>query len=935
VLNRSSSTKSSGSKPAPATFFSGNGRLWVRAKKRVEGLRDIPWKLFGRGINGKNGAFGSEPVRFRTRPDEPPELQKKALTRVLERPHVKGKFLFVGEEKFWVRGVTYGTFRPDESGANYPAPDVVERDFIAIRSAGLNSIRVYTAPPRWLLDLAAIQGLRVMVGLWWDHHTAFLDDKAKARSIIARIRKDVAQCAGHQAVLCYAIGNEIAGSIVRWYGCEPVQHFLAKLCIVVRQADPGALVTYVNYPTTEYLDLSCVDFVSFNVYLESRERLAAYVARLQNLAGDRPLLLTEVGLDSRRNGLDRQAATLKWQIETIFEAGCAGTFVFAWTDEWNVAGNEIEDWDFGLTARDRRPKPALGSVTRAFQEIPFTSNQDWPRISVVVCSFNGAETLNETLTALGWLNYPDYEVIVVDDGSTDETTAIARSHGVRLIQTENNGLSNARNLGLEAATGSIIAYIDDDAYPDRDWLTFLAASFMRTDHAGIGGPNLAPAGDGLIADAVAHAPGGPVHVLLSDDVAEHIPGCNMAYRVDRLRAIGGFDPRFKVAGDDVDICWQLQDRGWTLGYSPAAVVWHHRRQSVRAYWKQQRGYAKAESLLAEKWPQKYNGAGHLNWSGRLYGSGVINFFLSRPRIYHGTWGSAPFQSVYEPASGLFSAIPLMPEWYFLLGLLGLLSAFGLAWPPLFLLLPVFVLAVAATLVQAGIAARNQHLVAEPWLRRLGLRVLISWLHLLQPLARLLGRIRHGVGPWGLVGLVSGPLRLTDTRSIWCEQWQSMEARLAVVEKILLRERASVGRGGDFDRWDLEIRGGLLGSIRVIGMVEEHGAGKQLFRVRAWPRVPRMAIGLFVVLALCAGLAAYHQDWVALLPLAVGAIAIAVVARADCAKAMRSCRDAIDEYTSLAQGVTAASTDVAAESPSFESAERARGDQNHENETLLF
>ena len=105
-------------------------------------------------------------------------------------------------------------------------------------------------------------------------------------------------------------------------------------------------------------------------------------------------------------------------------------------------------------------------------------------------------------------------MIVVDDGSTDATAAIARKYDVLLIQSENKGLSNARNLGMEAATGEIIAYIDDDAYPDPDWLKFLAASFMGSDHAGIGGPNIAPPGDGLTADGVAHAPGGPVHVLL-------------------------------------------------------------------------------------------------------------------------------------------------------------------------------------------------------------------------------------------------------------------------------------------------------------------------------------------------------------------------------------------------------------------------------------
>ena len=53
----------------------------------------------------------------------------------------------------------------------------------------------------------------------------------------------------------------------------------------------------------------------------------------------------------------------------------------------------------------------------------------------------------------------------------------------------------------------------------------------------------------------------------------------------------------------MDVCWRLQERGGTSGFSPAAVVWHHRRNSVRAYWKQQQGYGKAEALLAQKWPR--------------------------------------------------------------------------------------------------------------------------------------------------------------------------------------------------------------------------------------------------------------------------------------------------------------------------------------------
>jgi len=431
----------------------------------------------------------------------------------------------------------------------------------------------------------------------------------------------VRACAGHPAVLCYAIGNEMPAPIVRWHGRRRMERYLERLYRAAKAEDPDGLVTYVNYPSTEYLQLPFLDLVCFNVYLESQERLEAYLARLQNIAGDRPLIMSEIGLDSLRNGEEAQACLLDWQVRTAFAAGCAGAFAYAWTDEWHRGGEDVDDWDFGLTRRDRSPKPALAAIRTAFSEVPFPPDLPWPRISVVVCSYNGSRTIRDCLEGLQKLDYPSFEVIVVDDGSTDATAAIAGEYSFRLISTQQRGLSHARNTGLEAATGEIVAYLDDDAYPDPHWLTYLAATFMSTAHAGVGGPNIAPAGDGLIADCVANTPGSPVHVLLSDREAEHIPGCNMAFRKACLEAIGGFDPQFRVAGDDVDVCWQLRQRGWTLGFSPAAMVWHHHRGSIHAYWKQQYGYGKAEALLERKWPEKYNAAGQITWAGRVYGKG--------------------------------------------------------------------------------------------------------------------------------------------------------------------------------------------------------------------------------------------------------------------------------------------------------------------------
>jgi O-antigen biosynthesis protein len=809
------------------------------------------------------------------------------------RPQAAGKFLSVDGAKLWVKGVTYGTFRPDSTGAEFHDRAQVGRDFAAMAVAGINSVRTYTPPPMWVFDCAAEHGLRVLVGLPWEQHVTFLGDRARARSIVQRVGRFVEMCSGHPAVLGYAVGNEIPAPIVRWHGRKRVERFVERLYWAAKDMDPDGLVTYINYPSTEYLELPFLDLCAFNVYLETPQRLNAYLARLQNLAGDRPLVLAEVGLDSRRNGVCEQAASLRWQLACAFAAGCAGTFVFSWTDEWHRGGHDIDDWDFGLTDRQRTSKPALRAVEAAYTNVPF-AERDWPRVSVVVCSHNGARTIRNTCDALTRVDYPDVEVIVVDDGSGDATATIAAEYGFTVISTENQGLGAARNTGAAAATGEYVAYLDDDAFPDPHWLKYLVHTFESGGHAAAGGPNIPPPAGPSVSKSVARSPGGPIHVLLDDNCAEHLPGCNLAVRRTTMDALGGFDPQFRLAGDDVDYCWRILDAQETIGYAPGAMVWHHRRDSVRGYLRQQRGYGRAEALLERKWPQKYNVVGHPTWKGRIYGPGDPHELGRRRwRVYYGRWGTGLFQRIYQPPPSVVASLPLVPEWWLVLVALAALCALAVMWTPLLFASGGLLVASGATVAEAARAAQRGWAGRRPRLRCL---VLTAGLHLAQPLFRLVGRIGHGLRPWWRQKPVGFGLAMPVPRQrvAWSERWASSSDRLRDVENALLAHSTAPIRGGDYDRWDLEIHAGMFGGVRLLHTIEEHGAGRQLVRFRVRPRISGFAIALPSILGLPAVLAAMSGAWGAAVVLIAATLTVLLIALREASSAMAVALSTVQE-----------------------------------------
>jgi O-antigen biosynthesis protein len=751
-----------------------------------------------------------------------------------ERFAARGKFFFRGTDKFFLRSVTYGPFAPGEGGAQFPRPALVQRDFSLMRELGANAIRTFTVPPQWLLDLALEYDIAVVVGLPWAEHVCFLEDPGVVEQIRAVVRDGVERCERHPAVFAYLVGNEIPPDVVRWLGPERVKAFVEELAALVKQVDPQALVSYANFPPTEYLDLDQLDFVCFNVYLHREPEYRRYLLRLQSLAGDKPLVLTEFGVDSMREGRDGQASILAWQTRAAFELGVAGTSIFSWTDDWFTGGFQVDDWAFGLVDRERNRKPAFAEVQRVYRaELPIAPPSP-PKVSVVICAYNAERTMQPCLESLRTLRYPHYEVIVVNDGSTDRTLEIAqRFPEARLISQENKGLSAARNVGIEAATGEIVAFTDSDCVVDPDWLTYLVYGFTSGGFVAVGGPNLPPPEESRTAACVASSPGGPTHVLLNDQVAEHIPGCNMAFRKDVLQRIGGFDAVFRAAGDDVDLCWRLQNEGHVIGFSAAAMVWHFRRNTVKAYIKQQMGYGAAEALLYFKHPYRFNLLGQSKWLGRIYGDLEHSLFLRRPVIYYGTFGRSLFQTLYEAPSSLFAFLPFTLEWN-IVGAVMLLGCVGAGpYAPLGALpLLITFTAALATAWRARVDPRY-----DDWRGRL----LVAGLTYLGPLARSWQRYRvrlEGVRAVERVVFNAPSQRpRVDWRTrafalgYWSESSTEKEDLLQAVIDFLNPRRFQVAIDQGWSEWDIEVHRGLWARAKLMVAVENHGSAKRVLRVR--------------------------------------------------------------------------------------------------------
>ncbi|MBO0687496.1 MAG: glycosyltransferase, partial [Candidatus Dormibacteraeota bacterium] len=437
-------------------------------------------------------------------------------------------------------------------------------------------------------------------------------------------------------------------------------------------------------------------------------------------------------------------------------------------------------------------------------------------------------TLCECLESLARCEYPNLEVIVCDDGSTDGTAEIASRFPFRLLALPHGGLSAARNAGIRAAGGEIVAFLDADAACHPEWPYHLVLS-MDGGAAGTGGPNLPVPGAGLVERAVAQAPGNPIHVLVSDDQAEHVPGCNMAFRKDALQSVAGFDVRHRAAGDDIDVCFKLLDRDLRIAFAPQAQVRHHRRGTVRGYLRQQKSYGRAERDVAAQHPHRFNAIGQARWAGSIYGGPAVLQRLLRPVIYYGWSGQAPYQPViHKRWERLLAVVSVyLPVWLPLGLAAGLLAPLSTGW----LAVPIATIGLLIAYATA-VAIATQTGRGEP--RPFLLRWLVASLHVAQPLVRTWARGLHRRDR--VAAHPDLPIRWSGDRMVWVRQ---LHRRLA-------ERRLQVSFGGPHDAWDLQLSAGpfLRGHLTTAvawNWVPHH-------RLSLRPR-PSLLIGLAAVVIL--------------------------------------------------------------------------------------
>ncbi|MGH7914511.1 MAG: glycosyltransferase family 2 protein [Candidatus Binataceae bacterium] len=735
----------------------------------------------------------------------------------------QGKFFSRAGQKFFLKAMRLADVPP---GLDLSQRLVLRRRLQGLHEGHTTALVLSKEQAGSILDLAMYTGLHALIELAVKPDD--LIEPARAREIAARIIHAVNIWRNHPSLIGYLIDCPIAPEQLRMLGVARLQRALDRVIREIHLRDGRALVALKHRPSTVALASGAEDFLYAEVGGFTPAELAPFVTALHNLAMARPVVIE---FPRAVAGQERDEL-----VAMAFGVGAAGVVAPP------VSRPVVADW---LGMRPMRADEATPFVSLNGTCPPRPPRT--PMVSVVICAYNAERTMLPCLESLRRLTYQNYEVVIVDDGSRDRTAEIAMEFPeFRLIRQPNKGLSVARNVGLYAARGEIIAYTDSDCVVDPDWLTLMMRAIVEGGLDGCGGPNYAPHEEGWVEGCVAAAPGAPCHVLIADDRAEHLAGCNMVFAKAALVAIGGFDAQFTSAGDDVDICWRILDAGLVLGYCPPAFVWHFRRNTVKAYYSQQRGYGRAEAALYLKYPGRFNALGQIKWRGTIPGLAATVPGALRRRIGW-TRADGAAQTVRDEVPGILSFLPQTLEWN-----LVFMAAAAFTWFAGFTVLP------ALAMLSLGLAWALHYAWQAPLEKchaSPGSRLFVAFLAWSGPMVRTWSRWKARMRMASLGAEFQARQRpalrwlgRSLHLSYWNEAWTTRESLLERLARRFSRAGFAVTPDPGWNDFDLEVRPDPWTRLRFKTADEEHEGARLKNHVAVRVRLSRLTKVGFAIAA---------------------------------------------------------------------------------------
>jgi len=233
-----------------------------------------------------------------------------------------------------------------------------------------------------------------------------------------------------------------------------------------------------------------------------------------------------------------------------------------------------------------------------------------PKISIIVPAYNVEKTIKRCIESLLRLNYGNYEIIIVDDGSTDATKQILSGYKekISVMALEHRGPSHCRNRAVSESKAEYVAFTDADCIVDKNWLKELLIGFSGENIAAVGGSQLSPDDETAFGRRVqlffelTGFLGGYIKKSRRNSLSKvpHNPSCNVMYRREALLAIGGFD-EWLWPGEDVDLDYRLAKKGFVLLFNPRAIIYHYRPGSLKKVYSMMCRYGVVQAILTKRY----------------------------------------------------------------------------------------------------------------------------------------------------------------------------------------------------------------------------------------------------------------------------------------------------------------------------------------------